>query len=203
MGLRLAKVLSFLRTLRNEAWVSDVKVDRAGGDNRTPEHYADPGDDSFPLSGDYAATGNFEGNTRSAVIGYLDPVNEPKAAAGDKRIYARDASTGVLIVDFWLKNDGTAITENKNGRITLAPDGSTTIESPIGTLSIAADGEITGSNAGGSFQLQPGGDFVVNGAKITSSGDFVDSSGKNLRTHVHPQGNDSGGDSQQNTGAPI
>ena len=169
MGLRFAKILSFVRAFRNGANVTDVKVDRAGGDNRTPEHFADPGDDSFPLTTDYVATGNLEGDTRTVAIGYLDPINTPKATAGDKRIYARDAETGAVVVEVWLKSDGTATTENSNGSFTLAPDGT-----------------ITGSNGGGSFQLQAGGDFVVNGAKITQAGEVVNAAGKVLGTHAHP-----------------
>lgn len=220
MGLRLTRILSFVRALRNGANVSDVKVDRAGGDNRIPEHFADPGDDSFPLITDYAVSGDLDGGTRSAVFGYLDPINEPKAEAGEKRIYGRDAATGIAVVDLWLKNDGTAITENANGKTTLAPDGSTTIESPVGTFTVAADGTITGSNASGSFQLQPGGgfvlnsgtgslelqsggDFIVNGAKITAAGEVINAAGKVLGTHTHPQGVDSNSDTQQNTGAPL
>lgn len=203
MGGLIVKLLSFARAVRNGANISDVKTDRGGGDNMTPEHFASIGDDSFPLLTDYALLVPVANGSRAALVGYLDPKNTPKALSGEKRTYARDASTGAVVVDLWLRNDGTAILENVNGKATLAPDGSTTIESPNGTFTVAADGTITGINGGGSFQLQTSGDFVVNGAKITSTGDFVDSAGKTLRTHTHAQGSDSDGDTQQNTGIPV
>ena len=182
MGL-ISKILSFTRTIKNGAKVSDVKVDRGGGDNATPEHFADPGDDSFPLPGDYASVLNV--GKRSASVGYVDPVNIPKAGAGEKRIYARDPETGLVVVEIWLKNDGTGIMSNSAGSFTLNPDGSH-----------------KGINSAGFFELEAGGDFVVNGAKITSTGDFVDSSGKTLRLHTHPQGDDSDGNTEEETGVP-
>lgn len=153
MGL-VAKLLSFTRLTRNSAEVSDVKVDRGGGDTRTLEHFSAPGDDSHPLPGDYVAALSQAGTGREAAVGYLDPLNNPKAGPGEKRIKARDASTGLDVVDVWLKSDGTAITENANGSSTLAPDGS-----------------ITGTNNNGSFSLQSGGAFVVNGVTISPNGD--------------------------------
>ena len=48
MGL-IAKLLSFTRVTRNNAKISDVKVNPGGGPNITVEHYATPGDDSFLL----------------------------------------------------------------------------------------------------------------------------------------------------------
>ena len=50
---RVAKLLSFVRLTRNNAKVSDVKIDPGGGPNITVEHFAAPGDDSFPLKTDY------------------------------------------------------------------------------------------------------------------------------------------------------
>jgi len=186
MGL-IAKILSFTRTVRNSANVSDVKIDPGGGPNTTADHFGPAGDDSFPLKTDYAVTVPIPGSGREAVVGYVDPVNVPVAAEGDKRIYARDPATGAVVVEIWLQNDGMAVMENAAASFTIALDGS-----------------ITGLNGGGGyFELQAGGDFVVNGATITASGDFVDSAGKTLRTHTHPQGNDSDGDTQQNTGVPV
>jgi len=185
MGL-IAKILSFTRTVRNSANVSDVKIDPGGGPNVTADHFGPAGDDSFPLKTDYVVTVPIPGSGREAVVGYVDPINTPVAAEGDKRIYARDPATGAVVVELWLQNDGMAVMENA-----------------AGIFMIESDGAITGSNGMGSFELQAGGDFVVNGATITASGDFVDSAGKTLRTHTHPQGNDSDGDTQQNTGVPV
>lgn len=176
---RIAKLLSFVRIERNGAKVSDVKVDRGGGDARTVEHFSAPGDDSFPLATDYLHTEKQAGTGRDSAVGYVDPINEPKALEGDKRIYARDAATGAVMVEVWLKNDGTAIESNDNGSVTLNPNGS-----------------IKGLNANGSFELQAGGNFVVNGVTIDTSGNITSpaavsapsivASGKELAGHDHP-----------------
>lgn len=206
---RVAAVLEFIRAIRGSVKVSDVKVDRGGGDNRTLEHFADAGDDSFPLPTDYVASIDQDGTGRESAVGYLDPLNAQKATAGDKRIYARDPATGAQVVEVWLKSDGTASTENDNGSSVLAPDGSVTSTSPNGSVTLAADGSITGTNASGSFVLQAGGDFVVNGVTIASTGAVTIPTSLILNSrevagHAHTQP-DTGADAtvQGNTGANI
>lgn len=150
------KILSFTRVTRNNARMSDVKIDSGGGDVITAEHYAPAGDDSHPLTTDYAQAIGIPRTGGATVVGYLDPINDPKAQPGDKRIYGRDADSGGVVVEVWLKNDGTAIVSNANGSITLRPDGS-----------------IKGDNGNGSFELQVGGDFVVNGVIIDTGGNIT------------------------------
>ncbi len=152
----IGRLLSFLRTSRNGAKVSDVKLDRGGGANITCEHFAGAGDDSFPLTTDYPFTADQPRGGGEAVVGYLDPINTPKAQEGDRRIYGRDAATGAAVVEVWLKSDGTALTSNAAGSFVLRPDGS-----------------IKGSNSNGSFELQSGGDFVVNGVTIDTAGNIT------------------------------
>lgn len=169
---RIAKLLSFVRLTRNNAKVSDVKVDPGGGANITAEHFSAPGDDSHPLPGDYVALNTNSGTGREDAIGYVDPLNEPKALPGDKRIYARDEN-GVLIVEIWLKNTGEATIFNANGSVTLSPSGS-----------------IKCANSSGSFELQAGGDFVVNGVTIDTNGNVtipnsLTLAGKEIAGHDH------------------
>ena len=135
----LAKVLSFLRTARNGAKVSDVKLDPGGGDNITGVHFADPGDDSHPLTTDYAATTDVPGSGAQAPVGYADIVNEPKAAEGETRKYGRDPATGLYVNEVWLKADGSVIIANANGAIELKADGSVDINGAV----ISAAGEVT------------------------------------------------------------
>jgi hypothetical protein len=186
---RVGKLISFVRALRGDAKVSDVKVDRGGADNRTPQHFSDAGDDSFPLPSDYIALVDQEGTGRDSAVGYIDPKNEQKATAGDKRIYARDPATGAQVVEVWLKSDGSATTENSGGSVVLAPDGS-----------------ITGANSAGAFSLQAGGAFVVNGVTIAPNGDVTIPNSLTLATkelagHGHSQANDSAGNTEEDTGA--
>lgn len=168
---RLAVLLSFLRTTKNGAKVSDVKVNPGGGANVTAEHFSAPGDDSHPIPGDFVALNGDSGTGRESATGYLDPKNAPKALPGDKRIYAR-GSNGVLIVEVWLKNTGEATTVNANGSVTLRPDGGTLITTPECTFDAKADGSIKGANAAGSFELAVNGDFLVNGVTIDTSGNI-------------------------------
>lgn len=186
MGL-ISRLLSFVRTQRNNAQISDVKLDPGGGANITAEHFAPPGDDSHPLPNDYVYSASTPQRGRFAAIGYIDTLNAPKAAAGEKRIYARNSS-GAPVVEVWLKNDGTATVVNSAGQVTLSPAGS-----------------ILGSNGAGSFELQAGGDFVVNGVTIAASGAVtiptsLTLSGLELAGHTHAQANDSGGNTEQDTG---
>lgn len=119
----IAKLLSFTRVTKNGAKVSDVKVDRSGGDNATPEHFSSPGDDSFPITTDYVALMPVGSGSRFVTVGYVDPINEPKGTEGDKRIYARDPSDGSVVAEVWLKSDGSITGENGNGSFALQADG--------------------------------------------------------------------------------
>lgn len=201
---RLAKLLSFTRIVKNGAKVNDVKVDPGGGPNITAEHFAPIGEDAHPLVGDYVVTNDVNGAGREAVVGYVDPLNNTKAQPGDKRIYARDED-GVVIVEVWLKNDGTAVASNENGSVMLRPDGGTVTTTPESTFDAAADGSIKGDNGNGSFELEGGGDFLVNGVKIDSGGNVtiptsLTLNGKEIAEHNHSQSNDSGGNTEADTG---
>lgn len=211
---RLARILSFVRGERRGAKVSDVKADPGGGPNITAEHFAPAGDDAHPLPGDYVATTSAAGTGRETAVGYLDPKNESKAQAGEKRIYARDPDTGDVVVEIWLKNDGEALVINANGSVKLRPDGGSVVTTPESTFDCAADGSIAGANGSGSFELQAGGDFLVNGVTIDTSGNItspatimapnvagstsVTAAGKELAGHIHPAGSPPG-----NTGPNV
>jgi hypothetical protein len=103
-------------------------------------------------------------------VGYNDPLNTPKALPGDKRIYARDSS-GAVIVELWLGNDGSAALFNSLGHILLAANGNINLNGVI----IAPNGDITGLNS-----------LILDG--------------KELKDHAHSQGVDSDNDTQQDTG---
>lgn len=115
---RVGRVLSFVRSLRGTAKLSDVKVNRGGGDNRTAEHFSAPGDDSVPLPGDYAALLPQSGTGRDSVVGYLDPDNGQTATAGERRSYARDPSSGEVVSTVHQHSDGT-VTITSNGNVNI------------------------------------------------------------------------------------
>lgn len=208
MGL-IGRILSFVRAQRNGAQISDVKTDPGGGPNVTAEHFAPAGDDAHPLPGDYVYGSPSPQRGRYAAVGYVDPANQSKAQPGEKRVYARNGD-GQQVGEVWLKADGTVVSENDTGSTTLAPDGSFEAENGNGSMTLAADGSILGQNAAGSFELQAGGNFVVNGVTITTAGQIITPTGLTTPSaviggveaanHNHPQGNDSAGNSEQDTG---
>lgn len=209
----IAKLLSFVRVVKNGANVSDVKIDTGGGNNNTVEHFAPPGDDSFPLPDDYVLAADVPRGGSKAAVGYIDPVNTPVALEGDKRTYARDPATGAPVNQVWLKNDGSVLISNDNGSVLLQVDGGSLVTTPNGIFQVRANGGIIGSNSNGVFNLTSGGIFVVNGATIDTTGKITSPvgvvapsaviNGKELDGHTHPQGNDSAGDTQVNTGANL
>lgn len=215
---RIAKVLSFVRAVRNGAQVSEAKGDPGGGPNTTSAHYSAPGDDGFPLGTDYMLLVPLPGEGREAAAGYLDPKNAGKAARGEKRIYSRDAS-GAAIADVWLKSDGTIVAAGPSGTLTIAPDGTITSENPGATFTVGASGSILGANGSGSFELTAGGAFEVNGVTIDTAGNITSPAqigaavvaattglsvaGTDMATHYHTQGPDSNGDTEVDTSGPV
>ena len=138
MGL-IIKLLSFARRIKpSGVKYSEVKGDDGGGNIRTAEHYGPVGDDSVPLLTDKAIGVEIPRTGGIAIVGYLDPLNDGVAQAGEKRTFARDLNSGDIVCNVYLKNDGSII----------------------------------GTNANGSFELEAGGDFIINGLTIDSSGNI-------------------------------
>lgn len=141
----------------------DVKASRGNENNVTARHFTAAGDDSHPLPGDYCALSSASGTGRQTAVGYMDKVNPPKAAPGEKRIYARDES-GAVVCEMWLKN---------SGEINISTESS-------------------------------GADVVINGVRIPADGsDVILPNGRSIMLHQHPQGNDSGGNTEKPTGDTI
>ena len=177
---RIAKILSFTRLTRNGAKVSDVKVDAGGGANVTAEHFSPAGDDSQPLTTDYSFVEPTERNGGAVVVDYLDPLNEPKAQPGDKRIYARDPDTGAAVVELWLKNDGSMIASNALGSLGLLANGNIVLNGVI---------------------IDPSGN--ISGVETLDVATSLTLNLKELVGHTHSQDVDSSGDTQQDTGPNL
>ncbi len=190
---RIAKILSFAKR--------KVVADPGGGANVTASHFSSPGDDSQPLQGDLCFVPKSPKSGGGVSAGYYDTTNKSKAGPGDKRIYARD-SNGAVVVEIWLKSDGSCEILNDTASVILAPDGG-----------LKAD------NGSGSFELQPSGVFVVNGVTIDTAGNITTPAtvaaatlgastsltvaGTEMAGHNHAQAADSNGDTQQPTGPPA
>ena len=197
----ITTVLSFVRTFRNDANISDVTVDPGGGANLTCENVTPAGDDANPLLTDFAVVVSIQRTGGKVVVGYLDPINLQKSQPGDKRIFARDSGSGADVVELWLQNDGTATLSNSSGSVVLKPDGSFISDSGGATIENDSTGLIKGDNGAGFFQLLPSGDFDANGFVIGPGGNAsgpanisasslsapsVSAAGKELAGHDHP-----------------
>ena len=110
----MGRIGKFLEYLRGDKF-DNVQVDIGGGDNRTAQIFAGVGDDSQPLSTDYALTIDIPGAGRKAVIGWIDPERTNTSAAGARRFYSRKPDTGVIASELILGNDG-AVTVKKRQR---------------------------------------------------------------------------------------
>jgi hypothetical protein len=94
-------------TLDDGSELVDVVVDPGGGANLKIAHFADAGDDSKPLPGDFCASEDGgEGTGTQQSTGYHDAKNASKSAEGEKRIYSRTPA-GLPAAEIWLKKDGT------------------------------------------------------------------------------------------------
>jgi hypothetical protein len=121
---REGAVLAVTRVTDEGIPIVEVQIDPDGGDNGTPDHYADPGEDSPPLPGfDYAQTCDAPGTGDENCVGYIDTKNAGVAAPGEKRIYSRKAADGTVACEVWLKGDATLIMKNAGGTFTLDPSG--------------------------------------------------------------------------------
>jgi len=64
-------------------------------------------------------------------------------------------------------------------------------------------GEVSVFNNNGAFTLEPSGDVVINGVRISKTGVITLPNGVVLNTHYHSQPNDSAGNAEANTSGPI
>ena len=102
----LAKALAYIKTVKRGVTVATVKASLRLGQNVLADIYAASGDDSPPLPDDMLYLGDNDATGGRVCLGAVDQVNAPVAAAGEKRLYARDAN-GAPVVIIWLKGDGT------------------------------------------------------------------------------------------------
>jgi hypothetical protein len=161
-----AKLLAFTRIVRRGANANDVKASLGGGENMTAEHFSAPGDDSNPLPGDYIALVNSTGSGSKLAVGYLDPKNQQKAEAGEKRIYSRDGD-GAQVAEIWLKSDGTLVV-NSTGPVEISsPDSSVTVN--CSTAVVNSDSIDLGAAGGGGLITTQSIDPFTGGPHIDGS----------------------------------
>lgn len=113
MGV-IGEVLEFTHTDEGAFVKCDI-----GGEFITAEHYGPPGDDSYPLPGDFVAISASVGEGNYQVDGYWDPKNPGSSGLGERKLYSRDAD-GNVVGYVLLKNDGT--TELSGGQDKVATE---------------------------------------------------------------------------------
>jgi hypothetical protein len=141
----IAKLLSFVRVTRGGSSLSDAKVNPGGGDNLICEHFADSGDDSFPMPNDDVALLKTKRTGGYVTVGYLDRKNNEKATLGEKRIYSRDAA-GNWIAEVWLKSNGDIVLNNEVATVTLFENGDMRHENDVATITALNTGDMTLEN---------------------------------------------------------
>lgn len=150
MGL-IAKLLQFTR--RGAA--DEAQSDAGGGNTLTATSFSNANSDSHPLPDDYVALVPIPQSGRVMAVGYHDAANERTAAAGENVQYSRNEAGEIVARTHW-KNDGSVVTYNAEASVELL-----------------ADGTVKGDNAAGSFELQAGGNFIVNGVTIDTDGNIT------------------------------
>ena len=162
MSAVVTKVLSFIRFVREGAYIPRNHVDPGGGALVDSDQANPPGDDSPPLPGDYGVAVHICKTQGTIVtVGYVDTVNEGQAEPGEKRLYSRDEE-GAPIAVIWLKNDGTISVTNQAGSLEMQPSGT-----------IIANG----------VEIDTSGNITTSGTII--GGQVQTSAGINLDTHTH------------------
>ncbi len=161
-----ALVVAFERITDDDGHGVAITVDASGGPLVKAQHFDSCGEDSPPLAGDFAAINDAPGCGAQSIAGYVDPKNLGKALGGEKRGYARDPNSGVVVCEMWQKGDGSIHIE-----------------------AIKSGSDITIST------LQSGGKIHLNGVVIDAQGNVttpgevtakLGTAPVKLSTHVHP-----------------
>lgn len=164
--------------------INDVKLKRinqqiSGARRITVDRFTSPGEDASPLVGDVTVSIPVQRSGGGASAAYLDVKNEPKAAPGERRTYARNAD-GEVVSEIWQRNNGNidiileddiGATFFKNGRylfrnrnctLDVAVSGQYTFSNGSATVTVAEDGGMTLRNGNVTFTLPTEGNATCN-----------------------------------------
>lgn len=124
---------------RNGVEFRQLKVNAEATWALTVEQFSSAGDDSPPMTGDYAATTSLTRKGGQAAVGYIDPKLTPVSNPGEKRVYSRDAN-GAEVAQLYLKNDGSVQLSNSAGSFQLLSNGNLNLNGviidPSGTITL-------------------------------------------------------------------
>ncbi|MCK5611181.1 hypothetical protein KAR91_55420 [Candidatus Pacearchaeota archaeon] len=191
---RIGKVIkSFLDKLSGSGTDAQFSsVEEFAGDQRTVQIFG-------PCNEDFAPPENCKtfdiqvGRDRGFLVStaYHNQLIAPVAVHGERRIYSTNQAGSLVKAEVFLKQDGTILIDNGGVTITAHPSGLLEIETSGNT-------EITSAKTIINNDVEIGGDIdmtgIIKGANVFNG---VDSD-----AHIHAQGNDSDGDTEQDTGGP-
>ena len=145
-------MVEFLRSSDQGTPTPEVKLDLGGEDTVTGYHFSPAGTDAPPRPGDVAYLGEDLGAGNAQAVGYQDPINAGVAAAGEHRVYSRDAD-GAPIAELWLKADGSILVRSVAGGSSaeLAADGAIDLSNALGGVAIDAAGNVVATTPLGTF----------------------------------------------------
>lgn len=182
---RIGKVIkSFIAKLSGSGTNAQFSsVEEFAGDQRTVQIFG-------PCNEDFAPPENCKtfniplGRGRGFLISaaYHNQNITPVAVHGERRMYSTDQAGTVVMAEVFLKQDGTILIKNATITITV---------NPSGLLEIKTTGNTEITSAKTIFNN----DVEITGDLLVGLIDFL--------THAHAQGNDSDGDTEVDTGAPI
>lgn len=197
MGLRTGRVTG-RRTGKNRdskdttRLLQVIVTDR--NDVRTVQLASHTGEESNPPDGSLVAI-IAAGESLKIALATSDFI-VPVLDVGGKRIYSTDDTGTAVKAEIRLDPDGKITVTNPGASITITPAGQITIEADGDTI-------ITSNKTTINNDVQINGDLDVSGTitapNVVGTTD-VSFGGISSLNHVHPQGADSDGDSQQNTG---
>lgn len=183
-------------------------VEEFSGDQRTAQVFG-------PCNEDFAPPENCKtldvqlGRDRGFLVSaaYHNQLIEPVAVHGERRLYSTNQAGDTVMSEVFLKQDGTILVKNAEVTITASPSGLLTIVTSgnseitsaktiinndveiIGNVDITGNvGIVGGTNMTGSIGMTG----TITGAAVFN--------GAASNTHIHPQGNDSYGNTEQDTG---
>lgn len=207
---RIGKVIkSFIDKLSGSGTSAQFSsVEEFSGDQRTAQVFG-------PCNEDFAPPENCKtldiqlGRDRGFLVSaaYHNQQIEPVAVHGERRLYSTNQAGDTVMSEAFLKQDGTILIKNANVTITANPSGLLTIVTSgnseitsaktiinndveiIGNVGITGNVDIIGeTDMTGSIGMSG----IISGATVFN--------GANSNAHIHPQGNDSNGDTEQDTG---
>lgn len=124
--IRPGKVLEYTRVQTDAGIsISDAKCELTEGNTVTARHYQAPGDDAFPLVGDFAVL--VEAGGEYIALAFFDPEFQPLAEKGERLLTSR-SGLGALKAKVHLKSDGTI---TLNDKVTISPEGDITTDGKI------------------------------------------------------------------------